>query len=132
MNPNLCPKCGAFDPHGVVYRGCCKNCIATGPAPKEEEMTIHTGGVRTDAELPPHIIGPSPILDGQPRVDGKLFAARTAERRALAREAYMAALGGLGAAVDVKDPVGEAIVLAIETVRRWDAFMAAVDAEGGE
>ena len=59
-------------------------------------------------------------------------ASRTAERRALAREAYMAALGGLGAAVDVKDPVGEAVTLALETVRRWDAFMAAVDAEGGE
>ena len=97
--------------------------IKTGPAPKEEEMAIHTGGVRTDVELPPHIIGPAPILDGQPRA---------LERRALARDAYMAALGGLGAAVDVKDPVGEAITLALETVRRWDAFMAAVDAEGGE
>ena len=57
---------------------------------------------------------------------------RTAERRALAREAYMVALGGLGAAAYVKDPVGEAVALALETVRRWDSFLAAVDAEGGE
>lgn len=107
----------------------------TGPAPKEEEMTIHTGGVRTDAELPPHIIGQSPILDGQPRVDGKLFAARTAERRALAHDAYMAALGGYCAAGNAENEYTVAAFAqeaALETVRRWDAFMAAVDAEGGE
>lgn len=105
--------------------------MATGPAPKEEEMTIHTGEVRTDAELPPHIIGPSPILDGQPRVDGKLFAARTAERRALAREAYMAALGGMYSTnnVTVEGAVLIASKIAIETIRRWDAFMAAVEGE---
>lgn len=61
-------------------------------------------------------------------------AARTAERRALARDAYMAALGGLAARGDlsVTDTSEGAAVLALETVRRWDAFMAAVDAEGGE
>ena len=59
---------------------------------------------------------------------------RTAERRALARDAYMAALGGLAARGDlsVTDTSEGASVLAIETVRRWDAFIAAVDAEGGE
>lgn len=56
---------------------------------------------------------------------------RTAERRALARDAYMAALGGLcaGGEFGVVPTTGFAVDLALETVRRWDAFMAAVDAE---
>jgi len=59
---------------------------------------------------------------------------RVLERRAVARDAYMAALGGLSsidALVD-KGIVQHAEQVAIETVRRWDTFMAAVDAEGGE
>ena len=88
-----------------------------GPAPKEEEM---------DENHP--VIGRLMDVAEKAVCD----AARTAERRALARDAYMDALGGLAAAVDVKDPVGEAVALALETVRRWDSFMAAVDAEGGE
>ncbi len=93
-----------------------------GPAPKEEEMKCVDCGAKC-ADVP--------ICNDCNRKRHERWT-RTAERRAVARDAYMAALGGLGAAVDVKDPVGEAVTLAIETVRRWDAFMAAVDAEGGE
>ena len=106
-----------------------------GPAPKEEEMICK------------HCNEPITCMDGKKWVNAgdkgnfhdNCFdeaimkpAARTAERRAVARDAYMAALGGLGAAIDVKDPVGEAVTLALETVRRWPEFMTAVDAEGGE
>lgn len=103
-----CPKCDLRLAIGQPHK-----C----PAPKEEEM---------DENHP--VIGRLMDVAEKAVCD----AARTAERRALARDAYMAALGGLGAAVDVKDPAGEAVTLALETVRRWDAFMAAVDAEGGE
>ena len=59
---------------------------------------------------------------------------RTTERRAVARDAYMAALGGLSSIDALADNgiVQHAEQVAIETVRRWDAFMAAVDKEGGE
>lgn len=74
-----------------------------------------------------------------PRHEGKTQAmsnvARTAERRAVARDAYMAALGGYCAAGNAENEYTVATFAqeaALETVRRWDAFMAAVDAEGGE
>jgi len=62
---------------------------------------------------------------------------RAAYRRALARDAYMAALGGMPrvgmeSSISIDGLVKEAELYALETVRRWDAFMAAVDAEGGE
>ena len=89
-----------------------------GPAPKVEEMPIET------MNMP----------DDEFDYEQEIKAERTAERRALARDAYMAALGGLAARGDlsVTDTSEGASVLALETVRRWDAFMAAVDAEGGE
>ena len=59
-------------------------------------------------------------------------AARAAERRALAREAYMAALGTLGEYTAYSDLVTDCQTVALETVRRWDSFLSAVDAEGGE
>ena len=92
------------------------------PAPKEEEMQCVDCGVKC---------ADGPICNDCNSKRHERWT-RTTERRAVARDAYMAALGGLGAAVDVKDPVGEAVTLALETVRRWDAFLAAVDAEGGE
>jgi len=96
--------------------------IKTGPAPKEEEM---------DENHP--VIGRLMDVAEKAVCD----AARTTERRALARDAYMAALGGLMPLTTVA-PNGIAGIVydaqwaALETVRRWDAFMAAVDAEGGE
>lgn len=91
----------------------------TGPAPKEKEMNEN-----------------HPVIGRLMDVAEKAVcdAARTAERRALARDAYMSALGGLcaGGNLNVTDTAGGAAVIALETVRRWDTFMAAVDAEGGE
>lgn len=98
--------------------------IKTGPAPKEEEMGFDVRCKKYDREFNAHT--------WTTKFCRECAKTRTTERRAVARDAYMAALGGLGAAVDVKDPVGEAVALAIETVRRWDSFLAAVDAEGGE
>lgn len=98
--------------------------IKTGPAPKEEEMEIekychqHKGY----------------YSKSQP------CEKCTAERRAVARDAYMAALGGImthegqcgGFKFSDMQTAEYAETIALETVRRWDAFMAAVDAEGGE
>jgi len=90
-----------------------------GPAPKVEEMDEN-----------------HPIINKLVDVAEKAVcdASRTAERRAVAREAYMAALGGLCAKgeLSVTTTAEGAAILALETVRRWDAFLAAVDAEGGE
>ena len=57
-----------------------------------------------------------------------------AELRAVYERAYFAALGGLAGIDALSDDgiVQHATTIALETVRRWDAFMAAVDAEGGE
>ena len=91
-----------------------------GPAPKEEVM--------------------EPILDGQPRIDGKLFNTRTAERRARFERAYMAALGGYCSRPYYDAPDGQrqelnpsrcARIDALETVRQWDAMMAELDGEEG-
>ena len=74
-----------------------------------------------------------PMLDGQPRIDGKLFTARTAERRARFERAYMAALMGLcaGGEFGVAPTVTNASAFALETVRQWDAMMAELDGEEG-
>ena len=104
-----------------------------GPAPKEEEMENPKRTICDECKALAF------------EENGKVWcpncsnrkADLLAERRAVARDAYMAALGGLmtlAAEVDcgVKGLVSDAEMAAIETVRRWDAFMAAVDAEGGE
>lgn len=93
-----------------------------GPAPKEEDMEF---AKTTCAGCGATLLN----LETCQRC-----AERTTERRALARDAYMAALGGLcaGGNLNVTDTAGGAAVIALETVRRWDAFLAAVDAEGGE
>ena len=85
-----------------------------------------------------------PILDGQPRVDGKLFNARAAERRALFREAYMAALSGMSADITPieKDAAkygyspDDIIVRrchdrAMRVVSQWDGFMEELEKEIG-
>ena len=123
-----CPKCDLRLAIGQPHK-----C----PAPKEEEMICK------------HCSEPITCKDGKKWVNAgdkgnfhdNCFdkaiikpAERTAERRALARDAYMAALGGLcaGGNLNVTDTAGGAAVIALETVRRWDSFLAAVDAEGGE
>lgn len=115
-----------------------RDAMAIGPAPKEEGMEpIERIAAAAEAymakatEIEP--LHTNLIMAQLNHMDSlRDPIPRAAYRRAVARDAYMAALGGLGAAVDVKDPAGEAVTLALETVRRWDAFMAAVDAEGGE
>lgn len=111
-----------------------------GPAPKEEEMKpIERIAAAAEAYM-------AKATEVEPLHTNLIMAQlnhmdslrdpipRAAYRRALAREAYMAALGGLcaGGNLNVTDTAGGAAVIALETVRRWDAFMAAVDAEGGE
>ena len=56
-----------------------------------------------------------------------------ADLRALAREAYMAVLSGMPRVgmesnININGLVKEAELYALETVRRWPDFMAAVDA----
>jgi len=83
-----------------------------GPAPKEEGM--------------------EPILDGQPRIDGKLFNARTAERRARFERAYMAALTGQCYGRPNEQSIVEAArAIALETVHQWDAMISQLDGEEG-
>jgi len=93
-----------------------------GPAPKEEEMKF----TKTQC------VGCGTTLLNLETC--QRCVERTAERRAVARDAYMAALGGLCAKgeLSVTMTAEGAAILAIETVRRWDSFLAAVDAEGGE
>lgn len=103
--------------------------IKTDPTRKEEDMEFENRCRKCDRGFMANV--------NNARFCPECAKARTAERRALARDAYMAALGGLmtlAAEVDcgVKGLVSDAELAAIETVCRWDAFMAAVDAEGGE
>jgi len=96
-----------------------------GPAPKEEEMKFtktQCAGCGTT------------LLNLE---TCQRCVERTAERRAVARDAYMAALSGMPrvgmeSSISIDGLVKEAWIYAIETVRRWDSFLAAVDAEGGE
>ena len=56
----------------------------------------------------------------------------TAERRALYREAYMAAITGqCYGRPNEESIVGAAREIALETVRQWDAMMAELDREEG-
>jgi len=128
---NYCIDCGKE----IGWLGRCVPCAyiksitptATGPAPKEKEMTCkqvedicHDCGLfKKDCECK--------------NIEQDL---RTAERCAIAREAYMAALGGglMACAAgeswpSIESPVEYCTKIALETIRRWDAFMAAVDAE---
>jgi hypothetical protein len=121
-----------------------------GPAPKEEEMDVpaynekhgvnfyHIFNNAYDTSFDEHEEHQDAVEEGLLAVLSTINPqpkARTAERRALAREAYMAALGGVCADPNIEK---EAIAVhfaqgvAIETIKQWDAFLAAVDAEGGE
>ncbi len=105
----------------------------TGPAPKEEEMEpIERIAIAMEQQTESYLRNSD--LNCMWLTRQLLPKDRVLERRAVARDAYMAALGGLSsidALVD-KGIVQHAEQVAIETVRRWDTFMAAVDAEGGE
>jgi len=106
----------------------CKNyvedCIChlkTGPAPKEERM--HKSFPETNHRIPMPPVKPC---------KSELIA----ERRALYREAYMAALGGLmslAAEVDcgISGLVNDAGIAAIETVRQWYSMMEELEKEIG-
>ena len=120
-NNQKCQKCfgtGRVFMAGGPTQQC--DCFITNPAPKEEEIEFaktQCAGCGTT------------LLNLE---SCQRCTARTAERRALARDAYMAALGTLGEYTAYSDLVTDCQTVAIETVRRWDAFMAAVDAEGAE
>ena len=96
----------------------------TGPAPKEEVMepdnrwyTCTTAGCQEET------------FGEHPRLCNDCVNARTADRRALYREAYMAALGGACADTNVAHPVKDAHALALETVRQWPAMQAELEKE---
>lgn len=86
-----------------------------GPEPKEEGMDLVKTNCKTCG---------IPLLNSE--VCYKC-SDRTAERRALYREAYMAALGGVCADTNVANPVKDAHALALETVRQWPAMMVELD-----
>ncbi len=88
-----------------------------GPAPKEEGMDLVKTNCKTCG---------IPLLNSE--VCYKC-SDRTAERRALYREAYMAALGGSSTDIDLSaaEHVRFAAADALETVRQWPAMMAELD-----
>lgn len=117
-----------------------RDAMAIGPAPKEEGMEpIERIAAAAEAYM-------AKATEVEPLHTNLIMAQlnhmdslrdpipRAAYRRAVARDAYMAALGGLSSIDGLADDgiVQHATAIALETVRRWDAFMAAVDAEGGE
>lgn len=128
MNDPNCQKCLG---RGKIYRvggptqQC--DCFITNPAPKGKEMECVDCGAKC-ADVP--------ICNDCNRKRHERWT-RTAERRAVARDAYMAALGGImthegqcgGFKFTDMQAAEYAETIALETVRRWDSFLAAVDAE---
>jgi hypothetical protein len=94
----------------------------TGPAPKEERMSQNITYCERHREC---------------RYDGEQCRHCVTELRAVYREAYMAALGGMPRVgmesnINFTGLVKEAHGYALETVRQWPAMMAELDKLIGE
>lgn len=110
--------------------------FAPGPAPKEEEMEPAVPHRRCKC-CPCYLMQHEhEVCDTCLKARRQCVADSTAERRALYRDAYMAALGGYcanpvrhhcgGEAYEI-DPDIEAHKAALETVRQWDAMIAELE-----
>lgn len=112
-------------------------------------MAIHTGGVRMDEKLPPHIIGPAPKEERMICVDCGMACtdvpicnncnearaarfARITALRAVYEKAYFAALTGCAMSGSPELTRDWCHRIALETVRQWTAMQAELDALIGE